>query len=178
MNRMMKFISTAGTVTAVVALVVIGTAIDSESAFAQGRKPRVIHMEPLVECTTHKLQSCPGAMVVITEGEDTVSPIEFFTVSVSALPTLQIAGGAGSVGDGQHSYALYANTCVGRLRVLTFNTLTGKSYQGFPFVPTDAPFSRDVWFVDPITLEIYVEEDDGNDAPDIGGLMPVLRGSD
>ena len=71
------------------------------------------------------------------------------------------------------AYALYGSTGDGPPRRLaTFNT-NWQVYHAFAGLPGDCG----AWLDDTITMEVYIEADDGYDAPDVGGLL-VLDGED
>jgi hypothetical protein len=73
------------------------------------------------------------------------------------------------------SYSLYAYTpTLPRCHVATFNT-SGASFGFSSFAYLCDERSDPAWLADPVWLEIYVEKDDGLEAPDTGAL-PILYG--
>ena len=80
---------------------------------------------------------------------------------------------------GSVAFAIYVSTpSLGRFRLRTFNT-TGADgpnnhWRDFRQLPDEG---NPLWVTETITVEVYVEADDGFDAPDVGGLL-VLRGID
>ena len=80
---------------------------------------------------------------------------------------------------GSLAFAIYVSTpSLGRFRLRTFNT-TGADgpvnrWADFRLLPDEG---NPLWSTETITVEVYVEADDGLDAPDAGGLL-VLRGVD
>lgn len=84
--------------------------------------------------------------------------------SVQGLPDLQRS----------RAYAVYATTpSLGRLRVQMFNTVP--SFQTITSFTSMPDLFNPAWLEDDVTIEVYIEEDDGFDAPNVGGLL-VLSG--
>jgi hypothetical protein len=67
---------------------------------------------------------------------------------------------------GRNSYALYATTpSIGRIRVMTFNTRQDMRHQDFAELTHITG-----WLTDDVFMEVYLEVDDGFDAPDLGAV--------
>ncbi len=81
--------------------------------------------------------------------------------------------------SGSQAYAIYVSTpSLGRVRLRTFDTSGGNPRHHFRSAFGGVPDEGNpLWDTETITVEVYVETDDGFDAPDVGGLL-VLRGVD
>ena len=154
MNR--SWIAVAGV--GVLAFLVIGLL-----ANAQGNASRFIMLLPQA-----------GAPYDIARGSFVITPEKavFNKFIEFSVRSLQNQGGS-------TAYAIYISTpSLGRFRLRTFDTSGGEQpasgFRGFRGLPdVDNP----LWDTETITVEVYVEADDGFDAPDIGGLL-VLKGVD
>jgi hypothetical protein len=112
-----------------------------------------------------------GGHVFIFKRNENAATEEFATFAEFTFKNLHHLGSDRSA----QSYGLYATTTsLGRVRLKTFNTSGGFTHSGFVGLP-DA--ENDAWSWEDILFEVYVEEDDGFDAPDVGGLL-VLEGFD
>ena len=79
--------------------------------------------------------------------------------------------------SGSTAYAIYISTpSLGRFRMRTFNTSGGEQpasgFRDFGGVPDHL---NPLWDTEIVTVEVYKEEDDGFDAPDVDRLL-VLKG--
>jgi hypothetical protein len=103
-----------------------------------------------------------GQVFIFQQDASAVSPFIEFT-----LRNLRFRPGAGA-------YALDATTpSFGPLRIHTFNITAGGNIPAFSTVPLpDDP----AWTEEDVTMQVYLEEDDGEDAPDVGGLL-ILEGT-
>jgi hypothetical protein len=127
---------------------------------------RVIQLEEMAPVPGNQGHLSPSAHVFIFQQGDQVKEANTFVqFTVSNLPWQ--AHGA--------SYSLYAYTpTLPRCRVATFNT-SGASFGFSSFGYLCDERSDPAWLTDPVWLEIYVEKDDGLEAPDTGAL-PILYG--
>jgi hypothetical protein len=127
---------------------------------AQGAMPnRMIQLEEMAPVPGNQGHLSPSAHAFIFQQGDHVKDRNTF------LPW-QAQGG---------SYSLYAYTpTLPRCHVATFNT-SGASFGFSSFAFLCDERSDPAWLADPVWLEIYVEKDDGLEAPDTGAI-PILYG--
>jgi len=141
----------------VVALVVIGVL-----ANAQSNSGRNIKLFP----QAGEPYDTAGGDFFITPDHPTFNRFSEFTVH--SIPRQ----------SGVTTYGVYISTpSIGRVRLKTFDMSGARFHQtfsGFGGVPDEG---NPLWDTETITIEVYLEVDDGFDAPDIGGLL-VLRGVD
>ena len=165
-----------------VVAVAVGGAVPSTSE-AQGKPPnRVIELRPtglgdLAVTQGHRV----GGHVFISQPNAPVqNQPEGVHQAVFQIKDLERQ-------EGTSAFAVYATHTVvpepnptRRCRIVTFNTTESWTYNGFNFM-TD---SRNPAFCDPldpawltelVTIEVFLEEDDGEDAPDVGAVL-LLRG--
>jgi hypothetical protein len=139
----------------------------SSTARAQGAMPnRVIQLEEMAPVPGNQGHLSPSAHVFIFQQGDRVKDGDtFLQFTVNNLPWQ-------AQGD---SYSLYAYTpTLPRCHVATFNT-SGASFGFSSFAFLCDERSNPAWLTDPVWLEIYVEKDDGLEAPDTGAI-PILYG--
>ena len=159
MNRYKMAVVGAG----VLAMVVIGVL-----ANAQGNSSR-----------SFALVSQAGAPFDIASGNVFISPLQSAPEPLAKRFMEYSVHNLAKQGPGSQSYGIYLSTpSLGRVRLRTFNTTGGEHphnvWSEFHGVPDD---ENPLWVTETITVEIYVEADDGFDAPDVGGLL-VLKGVD
>ena len=145
----------------IVALAVIGMLANAQGQ-GQGNSGRHITLLPQA-----------GAPYDIARGTLTITPLQhfqrFFDYTVHNLRRQH----------GSNAFAIYVSTpSTDRFRVRTFNTSGGEGHTTHWTDIGLVPNAEDpLWETETITVEVYLEADDGRDAPDVGGLL-VLRGVD
>ena len=136
-----------------------------DSAGAQGKMPnRIISLEETGPVAGITIPSGPDAppnakVFIFQQGDHVTNPTTFLQFTVNNLPW-QPRGGA---------YSLYAYTpTLHRCHVATFNTSGASSaFPSFAFLCDER--------ANPAWIEVFVEADDGHEAPDTGAF-PILRG--
>jgi len=158
---MTRMLFTAARLAAVVSFV------HASTAHAQVKTPnRMIQLEEMGPVRGGQGQQSPSAQVFIfQQNENATRAVTFLHFMVNSLPW-QPRGG---------SYSLYAYTpTLPRCHVATFNTSSASSgFTSFAYLCDER--SDPAWLEDPVWLEIYVEDDDGLEAPDTGSI-PILYG--
>ena len=178
---MRKFSTKIGVTAFSVVAVIAGLLFLASSATAQQKHTRVIPLER----TFCAVSECPASRATLIPWETAAASgnlqLPFLELNIVRLGCLE----ENRAGVGKSFWTLYVTPNFdgipgqrddGRLRLFSFNTSCIRAgFQGDVVLPV----ADDRWFTEPITIEVFREEDDGLDAPEApGSFGPSLIGVD